>query len=227
VELTFAKIFDTCRSFDINDNTNYRGDLYRMRKEVLLPIMEVYYGSWNVVDWMQLFYALTAYVAKVLRWTLISKSTLYFCASNEKWSLWFQHVFCVRKCRVRRSMVMYGRNDVWFYVLIIFDKSATMNGNIGILATFPIVAYLMKSSISRCISHSKMPNLERRYGLCKRCQSNRYWVRLPHKCHDSPIVDEWPQQWSNTEGRCLKRMRRCVLSKKTTSNKHLRIFKLD
>jgi len=142
-----------------------------------------------------------------------------------KWrSLWFWHVFCVRKCRVRRSMVMYDRNDVWYYALIItIDKSATMNGNIGILATFPIVTYLMESSISRCISHSKMPNLEIWYVLCKRCQSNRYWVRLQHKCRDSPNVDEWPQQRSDTEGRCLKRMRRCVLSKKTTSNIHTNI----
>jgi len=186
--------------------------------------MDVYDESWNVVDWMQLFYALTAYVVKVLRWTLISKSTLYFYASNGEWSLWFRRVFCVRKCRVKRSMVMYDRNDVWFYALIIIlDKSATMNGNIGILATFPIVTYLMESSISRCISHSKMPNLETWYALCKRCQSNRYWVRLPHKCRDSPIVDEWLQQRSNTEGRCFKRMRRCVLSKKTTSNVHTNI----
>ena len=72
------------------------------------------------------------YVAKVLRWTLISESTLYFYASKEEWSLWFRYVFYVRKCRVRRSMVMYDRNDVWFYALIgTTAESATMNGNIG------------------------------------------------------------------------------------------------
>jgi len=58
-------------------------------------------------------------------------------------------------------MVMYGRNDVRFYALIItFDKSATMNINIGILGTFPIVTYLMESSISRCISHPKISTME-------------------------------------------------------------------
>ena len=186
--------------------------------------MEAYDESWNVVDWIQLFYVLSAYVAKVLRWTLISKSILYFDASNTEWSLWFRYVFYDRKCRVRRSMVMNDRNDVWFYVLIgATDESTTMNGNIGNWATFPIVTYLQKFSISRCISHSKTPDLERWYRVCKRCQSNRYWVRLPHKCRDSPIVDEWPQHRSNTEGRYFKRMRRCVLSKKTTSNVHTNI----
>jgi len=189
--------------------------------------MNIYAESWNVVDWMQLFYALTAYVAKVLRWTLISKSKLYFYASNEEWSLWFRRVFCVQKSRVKGSMVMYGRNDVWFYALIItFDKSATMNGNIGILATFPIVTYLMESSISRCISHSKMPNLKTWYALCKRCQSNRYWVLCRTSVAIAQMSTSDRSNGPTLKEDCLKRMRRCVLSKKTTANEHLRIFKL-
>ena len=181
--------------------------------------MEAYDESWNVVDWIPLFYVLSAYVAKVLRWTLILKSILYFDASNTEWSLWFRYVFYDWKCRVRRSMVMYDRNDVWFYVLIgTTDKSTTMNGNIGNWTTFPIVTYLQEISISRCISHSKVSDLEKWYRVYKRCQSNRCRVCLPHKCRDSPIIDEWPQHRSNTEGRYFKRMRRCVLSKKMTPN---------
>jgi len=180
-----------------------------------------------MVDWMQSFYVLTSYVIKVLRWTLASKSTLYFYKSNNEWSLLYPRVFCVRKSRMRRSMVMYSWNDVWFYELIItFDKSATMNINIGTLATFPIVTYLKESSISRCILHSKMPTMKLWYALCKRCQRNRYWVRLPHKRCYSPIVDEWLQHQSDSREECLKRMRRCVLSKKTTFHEHLRRFKL-
>jgi len=59
-------------------------------------------------------------------------------------------------------MDIYGRNEVDFYALpTTFSKeSATMNLNFRVVAIFPIVTHLKKSSISRCILHSKISTME-------------------------------------------------------------------